>query len=586
VSYQWRKDGVSISGKTSAVLTLSAVTGSDAGVYDVVVTDRYDSAASAGATLSVRAIPVITAQPTSQTAFQGGSATFHVAATGAAPLAYRWRKNGVDVPGAVTDTLVLTSVAPADAGNYDAVVTGPCGVATSLAASLVVRTRSAVTIDEIRVGATLPSSSEYFELAGAPGETLDALTYVVIGDGPGGSGVVESAVRLNGLHLPSDGHLLVADDTFALSCGGIPDLALTGGNVLGFESDDDVTHLLVQDFTGFVGQDLDVNDDCVLDFTPWSVVLDEVSLVRPGTSPPEDCAYATVRVGPDQATSPRHVYRCPDAVGAWRVGNGATTCSAVETPGLGNPPCILVPPISVTVCEGASASFTVVADGTGPLSYQWSHSGALVPGATDATLAFAGARIEDGGSYRVRVTDAYGSATSGQVVLTVEPFLSIRRGNVNAAAGPPVDVLFLDGGVGADPDRTITVSSLAPFQLQIVNPPSRAPGAASYVVYVWRGSPTKQTRETLAGGIGLVGMPTPMSGRLPQPVRIANTLGTSFGTEVWPARFRPTRPAPYTLVQIPSLRRVGTFYFQGIIEDDAAPNGHLAVTNGIVLVSQ
>lgn len=53
LSYQWRKDGSSVSGATSSSYTISSVTTSDAGSYDVVVTNSAGSATSSAATLTV-----------------------------------------------------------------------------------------------------------------------------------------------------------------------------------------------------------------------------------------------------------------------------------------------------------------------------------------------------------------------------------------------------------------------------------------------------------------------------------------------------------------------------------------------------
>lgn len=84
------------------------------------------------------------------------------------------------------------------------------------------------------------------------------------------------------------------------------------------------------------------------------------------------------------------------------------------------PPAITVAPVDVTVEQGASASFTVAAEGTEPLSYQWFKDGALLAGATEATLNLTGVSAADAGLYVVEVRNAYGSVRSAGVVLTVE----------------------------------------------------------------------------------------------------------------------------------------------------------------------
>ncbi len=91
-----------------------------------------------GGTASVG--PTLTSQPSAQTVAAGGTATFTVAATGTPAPTYQWRKDGVDLAGATSATLVLTNVAASAAGTYTVVVANSAGVVTSSAAALVVTT--------------------------------------------------------------------------------------------------------------------------------------------------------------------------------------------------------------------------------------------------------------------------------------------------------------------------------------------------------------------------------------------------------------------------------------------------------------
>ncbi|HXG48675.1 MAG TPA: lamin tail domain-containing protein, partial [Methylomirabilota bacterium] len=82
--------------------------------------------------------PAITMHPVGISAGLGDGATFSVAATGARPLSYQWRRNSEPIAGATNATFTLASVSPGDAGAYDAVVSNPWGTATSTAAVLTV----------------------------------------------------------------------------------------------------------------------------------------------------------------------------------------------------------------------------------------------------------------------------------------------------------------------------------------------------------------------------------------------------------------------------------------------------------------
>lgn len=84
-------------------------------------------------------------------------------------------------------------------------------------------------------------------------------------------------------------------------------------------------------------------------------------------------------------------------------------------------PTISVGPVSAVVEEGASASFSVTAAGTAPLTYDWLVNGNAYPGAAGSTLAFNAALMFDGDLIAVRVSNDYGSVLSEPAELSVTP---------------------------------------------------------------------------------------------------------------------------------------------------------------------
>ncbi len=85
-------------------------------------------------------------------------------------------------------------------------------------------------------------------------------------------------------------------------------------------------------------------------------------------------------------------------------------------------PTITTQPLSQTVTVGATATFSVVATGTAPLSYQWSKGGTAIAGATNASYTTPATVSGDNGStFTVKVSNSAGSQTSNAATLTVNP---------------------------------------------------------------------------------------------------------------------------------------------------------------------
>ncbi len=190
----------------------------------------------------------------------------------------------------------------------------------------------ALSINEIRMDNTGTDTDEYFELLGAPGQSLAGYTYLVIGDGTGGCGIVECVVPLSAYTIPSDSYLAVCR-----TAGTLGGYDVTGVTAINFENTDNTTHMLVYNFTGTLNQDLDTNNDGVLDITPWAGLVDAVGIRSLATV---DCVtyeyvYATNLVGPDGTAVPAQVYRCGDG---WYVGT-LSLSGGYDSPGMENPEC-------------------------------------------------------------------------------------------------------------------------------------------------------------------------------------------------------------------------------------------------------
>ena len=302
--------------------------------------------------------PVITTQPSGQSAPVGGNASFTVAATGDAPLTYQWYKNDIDpVAGATTASLALTNVQAADAATYTVVVTNAIGSATSNGAGL-----------------------------------------VLTGIGPS---IVTSPVS----RTVNAGSTM----TFSVTASGSPTLtyqwrkgttALTnGGNVSGV--------------------------------TTPSLVLTNVQSAD---------AAATYNVVVTNSV------------------NSATSANATLVVNAAAPT-ITTPPVATTVSAGNTATLSVVATGTAPLTYQWRKGGTDITGntsATTSTLLLPNAQAADAANYDVVISNGVGTpATSAAVALTVSTVTSSQFSYTGGTYSQNFDTLPTAG--------TFTMAGAGPF---------------------------------------------------------------------------------------------------------------------------
>ena len=308
-------------------------------------------------------------------------------------------------------------------------------------------------INEVRIDQAGADTDEYFELVGSAGESLDGLSYIVIGDGSGGSGVIESVTDLSGQTVGSNGFFLVAEDTDTL--GATPDLVAS----LNFENSDNVTHLLVRGFTGSSGDDLDTDDDGVLDTTPWSAVVDSVAFIE--TVGSGDQVYSSTTVGPDGSFVPAHIFRDTDGTGAFQIGNFDTD-GGDDTPGASNDGATTPPPPppggTISIADASAA------EDTGEIVFTLTRAGA-----TDGEVNVPYAVNADGSADAADFdSDAFGFATfaNGESETTISVPVTVDFDIENSETfsitlGTPTNGAALDPA-GSTATGTIINDDIAP----------------------------------------------------------------------------------------------------------------------------
>ena len=485
--YQWRQNGTNlasgsnVTGATSNVLSLTAITLTNAGNYTLAVTNVYGAATSSVATLTVLLPPTITIAASAQTVQCGSNAVFSVTATGTPPLNYQWSLDGAPIAGATNTSLSLTNV-HLPSHTVAVVVTNAYGSATSAVALIVQDTLPPVI--------TLNGSNPYYVELGStfvdPGATAYDLCMGVVPVTITGT-VNTNAVSTNTVtYTATDGNgntntatriVLVRDTTPPTILWSFTNLVLAAGtnctasmpNVTGTNyivtTDLSGTLTLTQVPTNNVALPLgtnvvvitvadasgnasySTNQIIVQDQTPPVIVLQPQS--------------QTATVGASAGFSVAAV-ACTPLTFQWYFENTVLAAQTNSTLGLSNlntsaagnyfavvtasggsatssvatltvlwPPTITVPPSAQTVQCASNAAFSVTATGAPPLDYQWSLDGAPIAGATDTSLSLTNVHLPSH-TAAVVVTNLYGSATSA-VVLTVQdtlpPVLTLNGSN-------------------------------------------------------------------------------------------------------------------------------------------------------------
>ena len=118
-------------------------------------------------------------------------------------------------------------------------------------------------------------------------------------------------------------------------------------------------------------------------------------------------------------------------------------------------PVITANPQSVTANAGDTASFTVAASGTAPISYAWRKDGTFITGngtASTATLVLTNVASSDGANYDCVVSNSAGSATSAAAALTVTAIApTITTSPVSATVLSSATVSFTVAATGTSP---------------------------------------------------------------------------------------------------------------------------------------
>ena len=413
IAYQWRKNGSTIEGAVSDTYSAPATAEDDGAAFSVIVSNAVGSVESAAAKLFVMpadVAPSITVQPADQSVTTGQTATFSVTATGSEPLSYQWQRNSAPISGATDSSYTTAAASSADDGAlFTVIVSNPVGSISSHPARLGVSTASG--------GGVAPT------ISGQPADVSiragQVATFTVTASGT--APLVFQWTR-NGHNIPGAN---------AASYSTPPVAASDSGALFG---------VIIANDAGYVtsrGAKLTVSGTAPkittqpADQTVAAGKTATFAVVATGTAP---LTYqwrknGAAIGGATSASFTTGSLTSADSGATYSVvvsnAAGTATSRGAKLTVSGTAPSITTQPQDQTIAAGKTATFTVVATGSAPLSYQWRRNGTAIPGATSASYTTPSQGTSDNGAtFSVLISNGSGNVTSRNALLTVTPAVS------------------------------------------------------------------------------------------------------------------------------------------------------------------
>ncbi len=292
-----------------------------------------------------------------------------------------------------------------------------------------------LTFNEFRISSpgAGDDTSNFVELIGEANQSLDGLTLLVL-SGEFSPGTIDFAFDLTGSSTDADGIFVLGNPESGISFD-------EGDLQASFDLfGSPTTFLIVENFTGNVGDDLDTNDDGTFDVTPFGNIINGLSLVDGDADP--DVSYGGIVVGPDGPFTPAHGFRIDNGTGDFTLGDFGDQFN--DTPGeLNREPTV---PVSddVTALVGDADHLTTLAFNI--RSVDDFATGTLF----DNAAGIADQIVNFSGSPDIIALQEVSNARSDEVLQGIVDAIA-------AAGGPAYEIVFVPSDiVGAVGTTTIT----------------------------------------------------------------------------------------------------------------------------------
>lgn len=466
LTYQWRKDGVAITGATSSYFSKSNAQTADAGAYTVVVANAQGSATGNAITVAITsARPLaITYHPTSFAVRLGDYlSSLSVGVSGSGTISYQWRKDGVAIPGATNSGYYFGHAATAaDAGAYTVVVTNAQGSATSevghvtILPALPPKISAQPPSQTVRQGQTLSLSNS---VTGTPSPTVQWRRDGVNIPGATGSSY-SSYYKANVASSDAGVYSFVATNSAGSATSEGATVTVIAPAVPTIISHPASASLLPGD--NFYGMFVEVRSSSGTTTIQWyrnGVIIPEATGTNVyiyNAQPSVAGTYTAVVTNSAGSVTSREAFLTVDT--------NATRPVFTYVPG------------GRAVIGGQSASLSISTSGAGE-TVQWFKDGVIIPNALSKDYSFPNFGVSSGGTYTAQVTSAAGTFTSRAMVLEL----------MDAGASPLITRQPVGQTIppGRSADFYVTAEGEQPLTYQWRKDGVAIPGAtaSSYSVY-------------------------------------------------------------------------------------------------------
>ena len=396
----------------------------------VTATSMFGESAPAIIQYAIPSIPTITSHPQNRLVGIGAPLRLSVTASGTAPLSYQWYLSGIPLPLQTSAALSIPSVTLLNGGTYRVRVSNSQGFVDSDPA--------VVTVTQLAVPPEILTQPE--SIVVAEGDPL-VLEVAATGTPP-----LTYQWRKDGAPVPDATSGILSISSAALAGAGMYMVRVT--NSEGYVESNPALVTVMQ---SAVPPRILTQPESVTATDGETVVL---QVAATGTPP---LAYqwhkdgAAIFGATRAAMTISPVTQADEGMYHVSVSNGAGSVSSASVSVKvsvkeGEGPRIVVPPENSSVDPGASASFEVLAQGQGPLEFQWFKENEPITDGTNSVLEISAVGSEDRGFYWVRVTNPFGTVMSEPVELRFQLRIITQPSSRDVVAGMRFQLAVLAQG--------------------------------------------------------------------------------------------------------------------------------------------